>query len=447
MGNLYDIIVMDIENGIKDGTYTVGKKIPSIREISKKYKCSKNTVIKAYETLKNNHIIYSAPKSGYFIVENLHKLKENTSDIINFYSGNTIIGDMNTPDLKHCLNWAGDLYKNNSLDDSGTGVDSLKEALLKYLTSFQIFPKPENLFITMGIVQALNLLIEMPFPNGKKKILIEQPSYGHFIENLNLMNIDILGIERNNNGIDLVELERIFKEEDIKFFYVIPRHHNPLGTTLKKSQRKAIARLASKYDVYIVEDDYFSDIDLDEKYDPIFSYSHYEHVIYLKSFSKIMPWMRIGLSIIPNSLIAEFKKIALEIGMRYYVTPSLLSQATLEIYIRSKILKKHSDVITQELKRKYNALTNGLKSLKECRVFSYNDISGFYSYIYLPKNINEDILIKELKKRKVIVGPGRRCFINDAFYKKGIRLSISSVSEDEISKGINIIKDTINKFS
>ena len=77
---------------------------------------------------------------------------------------------------------------------------------------------------------------------------------------------------------------------------------------MKKSQRKAIAKLAAKYDVYVVEDDYFSDIYLNEKYDPIYSYSDFTHVIYLKSFSKIMPWMRVGVSVIPNNLIDSFKK-------------------------------------------------------------------------------------------------------------------------------------------
>lgn len=440
ISKLYEKIIKDIEEGIEKGIYAVGKKIPSVRELSKMYNCSINTVIKAYDTLKNNHVIYANPKSGYYIVENINKINISTSDTINFYSGNTLIGDMNIPDLKHCLNWAGDLYKNNSLDSNHTGVDSLKDTSLRYLSNFQVFTKKENLFITMGTVQTLNLLIDMNFPNNKTKILLEQPSYGHFLDNLKMLNIDIMGIERNEDGINLDKLEKIFKEEPIKFFYTIPRHHNPLGTTLKKSQRKAIAKLAAKYDVYVVEDDYFSDIYLDEKYDPIYSYSDFTHVIYLKSFSKIMPWMRVGVSVIPNNLINSFKNHIKKLDIRYYISPSLLSQATLEIYIRSNILKKHSDVITNDLKRKHEILLNKLLTLKNLGINYFIDISGFYSYIFLPDHINEDILIKELRNNKVIVGPGKRCFIDNSFYKKGIRLSISSVSTKDIINGLNIIK-------
>ena len=95
ISKLYEKIIKDIEEGIEKGVYTVGKKIPSVRELSKKYNCSINTVIKAYDTLKNNHVIYASPKSGYYIVENINKINISTSDTINFYSGNTLIGDMN----------------------------------------------------------------------------------------------------------------------------------------------------------------------------------------------------------------------------------------------------------------------------------------------------------------------------------------------------------------
>lgn len=368
------------------------------------------------------------------------------SDTINFYSGNTVIGDMNTPDLKHCLNWAGDLYKNNSIESGIHGVASLKEALIHYLAGFQIFTKIENILVNMGIMQALTLLIETPFPNNKKTILIEQPSYGYFLDNLSTQDYNILGIERNEAGIDLKALEKLFKEDDIKFFYIIPRHHNPLGTTLKKSQRKAIAKLATKYDVYIVEDDYFSDIDIDESYDPIFSYSDYEHIIYLKSYSKIMPWMRIGFIILPTNLIDLFSKTIISTSYKSYFAASLLSQATLEIYLRSKILKKHSDIITADLRGKYLVLNKGLKSLEKLGAEIICNHSGFYSYIRLPESINEDILVKELATKNVIVGHGRRFFLNDSFYKKGIRLSIASLNTDEIEKGLSIIESTLTNL-
>jgi DNA-binding transcriptional MocR family regulator len=446
MKNIYITIADDINEAIKKGEFKPGTKIPSIRTLTNTYNCSKNTVIKAYETLKNNHIVYSSPKSGFFVAETLNIKNEVENDTINFYSGNTIIGNMNTEDLKHCLKWAGDIYKNYSLESGIYGIDSLRDKLVTHLSNSQVFTSRDNIFINMGICQTLSALSSIDFPNRKTTILVEQPTYGMYLEGLKNSNIHVIGIERDEHGIDIKKLEKIFKEESIKFFYVIPRHHNPLGTTLNKAQRKAIARLAKKYDVYIVEDDYFSCIDEDKNYDPIVSYSDRIHIIYISSFSKIMPWMRIGFLVCPNSLIKSVKECMHKVNFYSYPVASLLSQATLEIYLQSKILYKHTSLVTADLKCKYEVLKESLKSLEKLGVEVISEHSGFYCYLKLPKSVNEDILVKELKKSKVIVGHGKRFFLDNTFYKKGIRLSIASVSNNDIKKGINIIADKLKMF-
>lgn len=57
--------------------------------------------------------------------------------------------------------------------------------------------------------------------------------------------------------IDLKYLKYLFRECDIIFFYIIPRNHNTLGMVLENCTYQEIVRLALKYNVYIIEDDYF----------------------------------------------------------------------------------------------------------------------------------------------------------------------------------------------
>jgi len=448
MKNTYELIVENIKKDIKNGHYKAGKKLPSVRELSNKYNCSKNTVVKAYETLRNNHIIYSIPQSGYYIVENLIKNDETASSVISFSTGNPIIGHMNTPDLKHCLDRAVDIYRNNSLSsNSGGGVDSLRKILPKYLSDFQVFTNPDNIFVNLGIQQSLSILTQMPFPNGKTLILIEQPTYRFFMEFLKFYGVEVIGIERDENGIDLNKLEDIFKKKRIKFFYTIPRNHNPLGTSYNKHQRKAIAELAAKYDVYIVEDDYFGDISFDSRYDPIYAYSDHYHHIYLKSFSKIIPWIRIGFLVVPSHLLDIFQEYT-QLSYYYsYFSPSLVSQATLEIYIRSNILKKHVTSMKKELEEKQKVLRKNLRTLEKYNIKPIGGKSGFYSCLQLPDYINENKLVQDLKKQNVLVFPGARFYLNDSFYRKSIRLSIACVNRNDIDKGFEIIKFQLEKYS
>ena len=141
------------------------------------------------------------------------------------------------------------------------GLPSLISVVQKQLANYQVFTKEDNIFITSGVQQALAILTSIPFPNEHNMILIEQPSYHLYIEYVETNNIPVIGIKRTHEGIDLNELERIFSTEKIKFFYTTPRFHHPLGTSYSKKEREKIVKLAKKYNVFIVEDDYLADLE------------------------------------------------------------------------------------------------------------------------------------------------------------------------------------------
>ncbi len=440
MNTTYVRIAMDIENGIHAGDYPFHKKLPSIRHLSKKYTCSQGTVIKAYETLKNKHLIYSLPQSGYYIVGNIIKTEVDTA-VVDFSTGNLLMREMHIPDLNHCLNRAADIYQNLSLSHTVYGVESLRELSVRYLADFQVFTTMNNIFINLGIQPALSILTQMPFPNGKEAILIEQPTYKYFIDFLKISGVQVLGIRRDEQGIDLNQLEMLFKNESIKFFYTVPRNHNPLGTTYPKSQRKAIAELAARYDVYIVEDDYFGDISYDSRYDPIYAYGDHHHHVYLKNFSKILPWIRVGVVVVPNNLLKIFTEYTRFSYYYSYFAASLISQATLEIYIRSNILKKHVQSIKKELSDRSKCLDDQFRNLAPYNIKCIGGKTSYYSYLKLPDYINENRLIENLKKRHVLVAGGSNYsfYIDNSWREKGIRLSIARTNKAAINKGFEII--------
>jgi DNA-binding transcriptional MocR family regulator len=441
MNTIYEKIAEEIETSIHKGVYLINKKLPSVRELSQKHNCSQGTIIKAYEILKNKHLIYSLPQSGYYIVENIVRAENTDASILDFSTGNPLMRDMHIPDLNHCLNRATDIYQDLSLSHTPYGVESLRKLSAKYLADFQVFTPANNIFINLGIQPALSILSQMPFPNGNDKILIEQPTYKYFIDFLKFSGAQVIGIHRDEKGIDLNRLEDLLKKEPIKFFYTVPRNHNPLGTTYPKSQLKAIAFLAAKYDVYIVEDDYFGDVSFDPKYDPIYSYGDHHHHIYLKNFSKILPWIRVGIVVIPTKLLSIFTQNTRFSYHYSYFSASLVSQATLEIYIRSNILKKHVHSIKKELSERLECLESNFRELETYGIRPIGGKTGFYSYLKLPDSINENQLIENLKRRHLLVAGGSHySFYLDNFPReKGIRLSIARTNTEAIHRGFAIL--------
>ena len=124
-------------------------------------------------------------------------------------------------DFQHCINKSIDTYQED-LFRYGTpkGLPSLIAESQKLLESYQVFTPFDRIIITSGVQQALSLLSMMHFPNNRSTILVEQPSYHLYMDLLKAFKLPVKGIKRTAKGIDLNELEQIFHEGDIKFFYL-----------------------------------------------------------------------------------------------------------------------------------------------------------------------------------------------------------------------------------
>lgn len=79
-----------------------------------------------------------------------------------------------------------------------------------------------------------------------------------------------------------------------------------------------------------------ADLGIGRRYDPIYAYDQTSHVIYLKSFSKIIfPGLRLGAVVVPQPLLETFR------SYKGYTDTSLLSQAALEVYIKNGMYGHH----------------------------------------------------------------------------------------------------------
>jgi Transcriptional regulators containing a DNA-binding HTH domain and an aminotransferase domain (MocR family) and their eukaryotic orthologs len=287
----------------------------------------------------------------------------------------------------------------------------------------------------------------MEFPNGNDTILIEDPSYTYYINFLKYENMKVKTIKRDENGINLYKLEEIFKTQNIKFFYTIPRNHNPLGTYYSLNQRKAIMKLAHTYNVYIIEDDYFSDLSTLSRYSPLYYYSDFRNCIYLRSFSKTIPYIRIGVAIIPDDLINGFRE-----WMRYsyyfsYYMPSLVSQATLESYIKSSIYNKHVTILSNNLKDTLKLFRKITSTWDSNLVKILGGSSGYYSTIRLAPHISCNKLLDNLKSKNIFLAHNSASYYNTENFDNSLRLSIARINSADLKLALNIIYDEILKLS
>lgn len=178
MKKKYELIIGYIEKHIAENQLKQGDRLPSICVLAEKYNCNKSTIIRAYQELELNHRIYSIPKGGFYLVEK-NASNHDEYDKIDF---SEVMPDpklLPYREFNHCINRAVEFYKDTLFSYGDTqGLKSLRKILAEHLNEHQVFTSPDNIFVTSGAQQALNILAKMPFPNNKRNILVEQPTYG-----------------------------------------------------------------------------------------------------------------------------------------------------------------------------------------------------------------------------------------------------------------------------
>ena len=70
-----------------------------------------------------------------------------------------------------------------------------------------------------------------------------------------LLRIRLVPVAMDENGVIPEALETVFREQGPKAFYCMPTLHNPTTITLSLGRREAVAAVASRYEVPIIEDD------------------------------------------------------------------------------------------------------------------------------------------------------------------------------------------------
>lgn len=437
----YTDIMNFINNNIESGNINYGKKLPTIRFLSEKFNCSKQTVVHAYERLESEHIVYSVPQSGYYLVDKKELHENNKNKIINFSSGAPDESILPYEEFQHCLNQAIDIYKVTLFNYSNTkGLFSLLNTLKKHFEDYQIFCNTQNIFVTTGSQQAINILCSMPYPNGKNTVLVEQPTYNGVLEALKITKTPVIGIKRGFNGIDFEELERKFACDNIKCFYTLPRFSNPLGTSYSLEDKKQILKLAEKYDVYIIEDDYLCDLEYKNNTYPMYYSDLSFRVSYIKSFSKLLlPGLRIAACVLPPILTNTFEQYKKWMDLN----TSVLSQGALEIYIKSGMFKSNKKRVKNIYRGRMNSLKEIYKEINLPNVNWHIPDTGFYSCIEFLNGFNIDWLIKECYKNDILLSIMNENYLSDYLSTNILKISIGNSKTDDIKNGIKKIAKII----
>ena len=328
------------------------------------------------------------------------------------------------------------------------GYYPLKEFLASSMHKYGIPAIPENVLLTNGSQQALDLVGRI-FIDPGTYVLSGRPTYlgaiqawGAYQAKFHTMRVDEYGMV-----VDEIEhaYEKALKESGRPpaFIYVLPNFHNPAGTTLPLERREKLAEIATKLDLAVVEDDPYGQLRFEGDHIPPICHLIPERTIYLGTFSKTMaPGLRLGWIVASETLMK--KLIQAKQGCDLH-TGTFVQYVANDICQRG-ILKPHIDKIRKVYKQRRDTMLDSLTEFWPDECYWTKPEGGLFLWARVPESIDTDKFLREKAlKEKVAYVPGINFYPNADGGHEAMRLNFSYAPPEVIVEGIKRLGLAIKK--
>jgi len=321
------------------------------------------------------------------------------------------------------------------------GYRPLREMIARHSSRYGIVIEPENVLITSGSQQALDLIGKV-FINPGDHLVVERPTYLGALQAWNAYQAEYINVPMDQDGIRPEELDTALRMGP-KFIYALPNFQNPSGVTLSLERRHEVIRLADHYGVPIIEDDPYGQLRYEGDHVPSLvaldaqARSHNGapytgNIIYLSTFSKTLaPGLRLAWIVAPAEVIQ--KLVQAKQGADLHT--STFAQMLAFDVARGGFLDQHVKVIRAVYGARRDAMLKALDRYFPPEVTWTKPQGGLFLWATFPEYIDAAEVLKAALKEKVAFVPGTSFFADDTV-RNTARLNFSYCDEKKIEDGI-----------
>jgi 2-aminoadipate transaminase len=322
------------------------------------------------------------------------------------------------------------------------GYAPLREMLARHMSRYGIKVDVDNIIITSGSQQALDLIGKLLINPGDR-ILTENPSYLGAIQAFTAYQAQYVTVPIDDDGLQVAQLEAALRTGP-KFMYILPNFQNPTGVTLSLTRRYDLIALAEEYGIPIVEDDPYGQlrfegehlkplVTLDAEYEGCEGNGSYTgNVIYTSTFSKTLaPGLRLGWIVAPKDVV--FKLVQMKQGTDLH-TSSFDQMVAYEV-AHGGFLDQHVRRIRSVYRHRRDLMLQTMEETFPAEVRWTRPQGGLFLWATTPESIDTTELLKEAVQQKVAFVPGYSFHPTGGGYNT-MRLNFSNASEEMIVEGI-----------
>lgn len=306
---LYVALAEHIEKQITSGTVKAGMRLPSQREIARQLGLNLTTVTRAFKLLHDKQLITSRAGSGSVVMPAPRGGDASASYSSAPQDSGVLDLTVNRPASNVFLETLTSLLPRLAEDDRfhslqdyypPEGAYWLRQAIAEWLlaTGTVKHATPEHLIVTYGAQHALACVLRT-LCSPADIVLADEITYQGVVTLCDSLGLPLQGVAMDQGGMIPAALDAACQAHRPKAIVLIPTLHNPTANTLSAERRMALADVARRHKVPIIEDDVYRSLHDDPG--PSLTSMSPETNYYIGGFSKsVAPGLRIGFVLVPR---------------------------------------------------------------------------------------------------------------------------------------------------
>ncbi|MEU6350257.1 PLP-dependent aminotransferase family protein [Streptomyces sp. NPDC047072] len=319
------------------------------------------------------------------------------------------------------------------------GEPVLREALAGRMSVRGLPTSADDLLVTTGSQQALSLLATVLLEPGDT-VLVESPCYLAALQAFAFAGARVVAVPGDDDGPDPSALDALVERERPKFFYTVPTFQNPTGRTMSAVRRAAVAAVAVRRGVWVVEDDPYGELRFEGERVPWIA-AHEgvaDRVVLLGSFSKVMaPGLRVGWLRAPG-VLRRACAVAKQAADLHTPTVNQLAAAR---YLADRDLDAHVGRVAGVYRARRDAMLAGLgDALPEGSSWTRPE-GGMFLWARLPSSYDTTELLGEVVRAGVAYVPGAPFYAGGGEVGRAtMRLCFVTQTPEEIGEGLRRLR-------
>lgn len=330
-----------------------------------------------------------------------------------------------------------DLFKEKGADlllhSPTEGVTAFREAICRHMVPRGIRAAAEEVLVTSGSQQGLDLIMRT-FLDPGDLVVVEEPSYFGALETFRAAQVRFLGVPTDGEGMRTEALEAVLARQRPKLIYTLPTFQNPSGCVLSLRRRRHLLDLAYRYQVPVVEDDPYSDLRYDgEPLPSLRAMDPHGHVIHLSSFSKVLfPGLRLGWLCAPRPAVRQLALVKQTVDLH----SNTLGQWILERFLSRGLLARHLERVRGAYAQRRDAMLEALGAHAPAGFTWSRPEGGFYVWCRFSGALSQARLMERAAQEGVAYLPGEASFVEEPG-AHALRLNFSYASPEQIREGVS----------